>query len=59
MLLGSAQARIGDVPLHLPTRKGLWLLAFLSLEGQQERGVLASLLWGEAGEEQARGQSPR
>jgi len=54
-LLGPAHLCRGDEAVVLPTRKALWLLAYLALEGPSERGVLADLLWDEGGEEQARG----
>ncbi|WP_161881060.1 ATP-binding protein [Deinococcus alpinitundrae] len=54
-LLGVPQAQLGGTPIHLPTRKGLWLLAYLALDGPADRGTLANLLWDDAGEEQARG----
>ncbi|WP_425148613.1 ATP-binding protein [Deinococcus sp.] len=54
-VLGPVQVQVNGAALHLPTRKGLWLLAYLALEGAQERGVLADLLWGDVGEDQARG----
>ena len=53
-LLGPPQVRLGSAPVRLPTRKSLWLLAYLALEGPQDRGELAALLWDEGGEEQAR-----
>jgi len=57
-LLGGFQARQGPgAPLSLPTRKAQALLAYLALPlGQAHpRDKLAALLWGEMGEEQARG----
>ncbi|MFB9993862.1 AAA family ATPase [Deinococcus oregonensis] len=54
-VIGTVQAYVGGFPLSLPTRKGRWLLAYLALEGPQDRGHLAGLLWDEGGEEQARG----
>lgn len=56
-LLGGFQARVGDGPsLAFPTRKGQALLAYLALKRAQPqpRDKLASLLWGETGEEQSR-----
>ncbi len=54
-VLGTPQLRRGGAVLTVPTRKGLWLLAYLAVEGPQPRSVLAELLWSDVGEEQARG----
>src|SRR5262245_47042488 len=55
-LLGGFRARLASAPLTLPTRKTQALLAFLSLAPGQAypRDRLASLLWGEMPEPQAR-----
>src|SRR5262245_49002267 len=55
-LLGGFRARLESVPLTLPTRKTQALLAFLSLAPGQAypRDKLASLLWGDMPEPQAR-----
>lgn len=56
-LLGGFDARLSSgVSMRLPTRKGQALLAYLALRAgtMHSREKLASLLWGETGEEQAR-----
>src|SRR5262245_56160841 len=55
-LLGGFRARLASAPLTLPTRKTQALLAFLSLAPRQAhpRDKLASLLWGDMPEAQAR-----
>src|SRR5713101_9849979 len=57
-LLGGFQAQLGaDAPLALPTRKTQALLAYLALPlGQAHpRDKLATLLWGDMPDAQARG----
>ena len=55
-LLGGFRARLASAPLTLPTRKTQALLAFLSLAPGRAhpRDKLASLLWGDMPEAQAR-----
>ena len=56
-LLGALEARLDPGPVvDLPTRKARALLAFLALRPGQPvaRERLASLLWSDRGEEQAR-----
>jgi DNA-binding SARP family transcriptional activator/predicted ATPase len=55
-LLGGFRARFASAPLTLPTRKTQALLAFLSLAPGQAypRDKLASMLWGDVPEAQAR-----
>jgi DNA-binding SARP family transcriptional activator/predicted ATPase len=55
-LLGGFRARLASAPLTLPTRKTQALLAFLALAPGQAypRDKLASLLWGDVPEPQAR-----
>ena len=56
-LLGGFRARVGDgPPLGLPTKKSQALLAYLALPAGREHGreKLMALLWGDAGERQAR-----
>jgi TolB-like protein len=57
-LLGSFSARSSDgVEIALPMRKAEALLAYVAMSPGEalSRGKLAGLLWGERGEEQARG----
>ena len=56
-LLGRFEARLKDGPsLDLPTKKTQLLLSFLALNAgePQPREKLASLLWSDRGDEQAR-----
>src|SRR5262245_13790772 len=55
-LLGGFRARLASAPLTLPTRKTQALLAFLSLAPGRAypRDKLASMLWGDVPEAQAR-----
>src|SRR5688572_23472375 len=56
-LFGGFQARLSTGnPISLPTKKAQALLAYLALHPGQAhpRDKLATLLWGETGEEQAR-----
>jgi predicted ATPase len=53
-LLGAPRVIRGEVPLRLPVKKSLALLAFLALEGRATRAKLASLFWGEADGDAAR-----
>jgi DNA-binding SARP family transcriptional activator len=56
-LLGHLQIRVGSrTTLRLPTRKAAALLAYLAVRPghRHPRPVLATLLWGDTGEEQAR-----
>lgn len=55
-LFGSWRLERGGESLHLPTRKAESLLAYLELHpGAHAREKLAALLWGDVGDEQARG----
>jgi DNA-binding SARP family transcriptional activator len=55
-LLGGFQANLGPDAVTVPTRKAQALLAFLALHPGQSypREKLATLLWGDTGEVQAR-----
>lgn len=55
-LLGGFQARVGDRPLSIPTRKSSALLAYLAVRPNDFhlRDKLASLLWGASDREEAR-----
>jgi hypothetical protein len=55
--LGGLQVRQNGVPVDFPTRHAAFLFAYLATEPDaiQTRGKLAALLWGDRGEEQARG----
>jgi len=55
-LLGGFQVRLGPEPQTVPTRKAQALLAYLALHAGQahSREKLATLLWGNSGETQAR-----
>jgi DNA-binding SARP family transcriptional activator len=56
VLLGGFQARTGDRPLSIPTRKSAALLGYLALRPDELhlRDKLASLLWGAFSPEEAR-----
>ena len=55
-VLGAFDARLGERPLSLPTRKSRALLAYLALSAGRPhtRDKLTTLLWGDAGERLAR-----
>ncbi len=53
-LLGTPVVLCDGQELALATRKALALLAYLALEGQTARGVLANALWSEMSEDAAR-----
>src|SRR5262245_8595727 len=55
-LLGGFQVRLGPEPQTVPTRKAQALLAYLALHAGQahSREKLATLLWGNSGDTQAR-----
>src|SRR5262249_23820616 len=55
-LLGGFQVRLGPQPQTVPTRKAQALLTYLALHADQahSREKLATLLWGNSGDTQAR-----
>ena len=61
-LLGGFEARVGDAPpATFPTKKARALLAYLALHPgmAHSRDEIADLLWGDRGDEQARGSLRR
>jgi DNA-binding SARP family transcriptional activator len=54
-LFGSPQVERNGKPVAFDTRKALALIAYLALAGRQGRDRLATLLWGYADTERARG----
>lgn len=53
--LGVPEVRLGNMPLHFPTKKTLALLVYLAVTGSpQPREDLAALLWPDREEERAR-----
>jgi DNA-binding SARP family transcriptional activator len=54
-LFGSPQVERNGKPVAFDTRKALALIAYLALAGRQGRDRLATLLWGDADTERARG----
>jgi DNA-binding SARP family transcriptional activator/TolB-like protein len=52
-LFGPFEGRLDDAPLAALPKKTQALLAYLALEGPQQRTTLATLLWGDTGDDQA------
>jgi DNA-binding SARP family transcriptional activator/TolB-like protein len=52
-LFGPFEARLDDTPLPALPKKTQALLAYLAIEGPQQRTTLATLLWGDTGDDQA------
>jgi DNA-binding SARP family transcriptional activator/TolB-like protein len=52
-LFGAFEARLDDTPLAALPKKTQALLAYLAIEGPQQRTTLATLLWGDTGDDQA------
>jgi DNA-binding SARP family transcriptional activator len=53
-LFGRPEFCVDGVMINPPTRKGMAILAYLALEGRTSRSRLASLLWADHNEEDAR-----